>query len=137
VYTDATSPIHFKTGSGSGTTGGGGTVYVPEDCDVTSPSTYLGCIKNVFHDLFTPSDESINQFSNLYLAYKNKPPFGYVVAIQAELANLNDTGASVFTLHSLPVLNTMIFTPMRTAIIWVLWVGFTFVMYHRLKNLQI
>lgn len=112
-------------------------VWTAESCTWTDFSTWTGCLDNVFHDLFSPSSESLNQYQGLYAQFINKPPFGYIVAIQSALAGINDTNTSVFTLQSMPLLNTMIFDPIRTALIWVLWVAFAFVLYHRLKNIAI
>jgi len=134
--TTPTAPITFSTGAlpdRSTLT----PARVPEACDWTNPATFQGCISNIFQALFYPSSESLDIFGQLQDTFKNKPPFGYVTSIIEVLKNLNDTGASVFTLSSLPILNTMIFDPIRTALIWVLWVAFAFVFYHRLKNLKI
>jgi hypothetical protein len=96
-----------------------------------------GCFQNALVFLFYPSSASINQFNGLYTQFINKPPFGYIVAIQNALKGINDTNTSVFTLQSLPILNTYIFTPLYNAIEWILWVAFAFVMYHRLKNIAL
>jgi hypothetical protein len=111
--------------------------WTPEDCDWSSPSTWSGCLRNLAHETFYPSSESLTQFNNLYAEFKNKPPFGYVTAIQMELSSLNDTNTSVFTLESLPILNTNIFDPLRTGMTWLLWVAFAFVFFNRLKDIQL
>lgn len=131
-YTSARSPISFSTSALSTTAT---PAWVPEACDWTSPATYGGCISNIFYSLFFPSLDSLNQFQTLSTLYVNKPPFGYIVAVQNTLKNINDTGTSAFTLTSMPILNTFIFDPLRTALVWVLWVAFLFVLYHRLSDI--
>ena len=133
-YSSPSSDITFNTTALQNLTT---PAWAAETCDWTSPSTWTGCFNNLVHGLFYPSSESVNQFSNLYNNFKNKPPFGYVTAVISQLKNVNDTNTSVFSLQSLPILNTMIFNPMRLGIVWLLWVGFAFVIYHRLKNIQL
>jgi hypothetical protein len=129
-----TSPVSFST---NGLTTPLAPVWTPEPCTWTDFSTWTGCLNNTLHDLFSPSSESVNQFSNLYQNYIKKPPFGYVVAIQDALKNINNTSTSVFTLQSMPILNTYVFTPFRTALIWVLWVALTFMLFKRLKDINL
>lgn len=103
-------------------------------CSITD---IAGCFQNAIVFLFYPSQSSLNDFSGLYDAIKNKPPFGYISAVQTSLQGINDTQTSVFTLETMPILNTYIFTPIRTAIIWVMWLAFIFMFYHRLKNIHL
>jgi hypothetical protein len=133
--TSPTSPISFST---NGLTGAiSPPVWTAESCTWTDFSTWTGCLDNVFHDLFSPSSESLMQYNGLYAQFIHKPPFGYIVAIQTALSGINDTATSAFTLESMPILNTYIFDPIRLALAWVLWVAFAFVLYHRLKNIAI
>jgi hypothetical protein len=133
-YSTATSPVSFSTLSLATTTE---PAWTPEACDWTSPATYGGCIDNIFRALFYPSSASLTNFNNLYNMFINKPPFGYINAIINSLKGLNDTGTSVFSLQSLPILNTYIFTPIRTALAWILWVGFAFLLIKLLPSLQL
>ena len=133
--TTRTSPISFSTNALSASISP--PVWTAEACTWTDFSTWTGCLDNVFHDLFSPSAESLTQFNGLYAQFINKPPFGYVVAIQSAISNVNDTASAPFTLESMPILNTYIFDPIRLALIWVLWVAFAFVFYHRLKNIDL
>ena len=133
--TSPTSPVSFTT---NGLTGAiSPPVWTAESCTWTDFSTWTGCLDNVFHDLFSPSAESLTQYQGLYAQFINKPPFGYIVAIQNALRGINITATSPFALESMPILNTYIFDPIRLALIWVLWVAFAFVLYHRLKNIAI
>ena len=134
LFTTATSPIAFATSALSTTAT---PAYTPETCDWTSPPTYTGCIDNIFYALLYPSSSSITQFNGLYAEFINKPPFGYISAIITSLQGLNDTGTSAFSLQSLPILNTYIFTPIRTALGWILWFGFAFLLIKLLPSLQL
>jgi hypothetical protein len=133
--TSPTSPISFSTNGLTGTISP--PVWTAESCTWTDFSTWTGCLDNVFHDLFSPSSESLTQYEGLQAQFINKPPFGYVVAIQSALSGINDTNTAPFTLESMPILNTYIFDPIRLALAWVLWVAFAFVLYHRLKNIAL
>lgn len=113
------------------------TIYIPATCSWNDFGTWGGCISNVLHDVFMPSSSSLAQFNGLYTTYANKPPFGYITAIQTQLREINDTGTSIFTLFSLPVLNTYIFTPLRVAFTWIFWLGFAFLLFKRFKDIQL
>lgn len=123
------SPVSFNVVSDPTT---GSTGYTT--CSITD---LAGCFQNALVYLFYPSSASLNQFNGLYNEFVDKPPFGYIVAIQNALKGINDTSTSIFTLQSMPILNTYIFNPIYIALEWVLWVAFAFVLYHRLKNIQL
>jgi hypothetical protein len=134
LYTTATAPITFSTTALATTAT---PAYVPEVCSWADISTYGGCLDNVFYALFFPSSDSLTQFQGLYTQYISKPPFGYILAIQTALKGVNDTNTSVFLLQSMPVLNTYIFNPLRTALAWILWLGFAFLLFKRFQDIQL
>ena len=143
VLDDGSSPplSHAIDGQGSVPyTFSTGTVYIPPpsfggvDCSTFDIGCYL---QQAIQWLFYPDQQSIDQFSGLYNLVIHKPPFGYVTAINAELTNINDTNTSAFTLQSLPILNTYIFDPLRTGLAWLLWFGFAYDLFHRLKNIHL
>ncbi len=105
-----------------------------KDCSVTEVA---GCIQNALLFLFYPSSNSLSQFTGLYSTIENKPPFGYVTAINSILKNLNDTETAIFELQSMTLLNTYIFIPFREAINWLMWLGFAFILFHRFKNIHL
>jgi len=98
------------------------------------PANYI-CAALQF--LFIPSNASLQQFGNIKTKIENKPPFGYISLINSDLQGVNDTASSTITLESLPILNTYIFDPIRTGLIWVFWFGFAFILFHRLKNIDL
>ena len=104
-------------------------------CDTfTFPANYI-C--DALQYLFIPSTDSFKQFTKIQSRVINKPPFGYVSEINTDLQGVNDTASSTITLESLPILNTYIFDPIRSGLIWVFWFGFAFILFHRLKNIDI
>lgn len=103
-------------------------------CSITD---IAGCLQNAIVYLFYPSPGALSSFNDLYDTFKNKPPFGYISAVQTALNGINDTETSAFTLETMPILDTYIFTPVRTALIWVLWVAFVFIFYRRLSNIHL
>ena len=131
---DHSQSVSFKVGMGSSISTGG---YTPEPCSWSDFSTWGGCFSNTIYALFYPSSDSLSQFNTLYVTYRTKPPFGYINAIQQTLTSINDTGTSAFTLQTMPVLNTYIFTPLRVAFTWILWLGFAFLLFKRFKDIQL
>ena len=113
------------------------TSYTSQPCTWSDFNTWGGCLQNISYALFVPTQQSLNQFNDMVTTYKNKPPFGYISAIQTQLASVNDTNTSVFTLQTMPILNTYIFNPLRVAFAWILWLGFTFLLFRRFKDIQL
>ena len=133
-HSDHSASVSFMVGAGSSISSGG---YTPQACSWLDFSTWGGCISNIIYTMFNPSQASIQQFNSLYTTYRTKPPFGYINAIQLTLATVNDTGTSIFSLQSMPILNTYIFTPLKIAFTWILWVGFAFLLFKRFKDIQL
>lgn len=80
---------------------------------------------------------NINQFTALWDNLKTKPPFGYFTLSYNALLGLDNNSTPAFTLVQMPILMTLIFTPLRTGLIWVLWVVFLFAFIKRLKHIEI
>jgi hypothetical protein len=115
------------------------TFSVPPTFGGNDCSTFdVGCyIASAFQWLFTPSQNVLDNFAGLYTLFEHKPPFGYVIAIKNALTDINITETSAFTLETMPILNDYIFDPFRLALAWVLWVGFAYVLFSRVKDLQL
>ena len=90
--------FHVQTDPSVGTSG-----YTT--CSITD---IAGCMQNALVFLFYPSSASLSQFNGLYNQFIHKPPFGYIVAIQSTLQNVNISGTSAFTLQSMPILTLFI-----------------------------
>jgi hypothetical protein len=128
-------------------------VYYPpssfENITSTIPisSTTIACDSgNIISDsfcgvltwLFVPSPASFTQFINLKSAIENKPPFGYFTAIKTSLSSLTVGTTSLMLVNaSTTQAFSAIFSPLRTGLVWILWLMFAFWIFHRLRNLQI
>lgn len=112
---------------------------IPPDFGGIDCSTFdVGCyMQQALQYLFMPSQDALNDFFDLYDLVKNKPPFGYVFAVYDTISNVDIGENEAFELQSMPVLNEFIFFPIRTALIWIFWIAFLFVFYHRLKNIHL
>lgn len=85
--------------------------------------TDFGIIGNTFRDvgifLFSPSSASLNQFNTLGSLLQNKPPIGYFTALKSSFTGIASGSATVSIgiggFHA-------IFDPLRTGLIWLLWI---------------
>lgn len=103
-------------------------------CSITAIG---GCFQNALAFLFFPSPGILNQFSTLWSLIQNKPPFGYVSQTIIGLRSLNASSSPVFSFGDIPLVDT-IFTPFRTGLAGLLWVGFFIAFYRgRLRHLDI
>lgn len=128
----------FKRGINNWGLGTTGYSPIPEILGNTCSSYDVGCyLGQVIQYLFMPSQTTLDRFKTLFDLVKNKAPFGYIFTINTALAGLNDTETEVFTLGNITGLDTYIFTPIRTSLIWVLWLVFAFSFYKRVKNIEI
>jgi hypothetical protein len=102
-------------------------------CSITAIG---GCFQNALAFLFYPT-ASLDQFSTLWQTVQNKPPFGYVSQTLNSLRSLNASSTPAFSFGTLPLMDS-IFTPFRTGLSALLWLGFFIVFYRgRLRHLDI
>lgn len=96
-----------------------------------------GCFQNALAFLFYPSPGILDQFRFLWSLIQNKPPFGYVSQTITGLRSLNASSTPAFSFGNIPLVDT-IFTPFRTGLAALLWVGFFIAWYRgRLRHLDI
>jgi len=107
---------------------------VYETCDVADLFCY---IKNAFKWAFTVPSTTFSKFTELKDSLKNKAPFGYITAIYNLFANLNNTTTPAFTLQAVTPITSLVFTPIRTALVWLLYLIFAFMLFKRFKDIQI
>jgi len=86
---------------------------------------------NLYVSLFVPSDTALNQFSGLWDNIKNKPPFGYFVAISAAMSGI---AVGTTTLAFAGISEISIFGTLRIVLMVLLWFLFVFWIFHRLRN---
>jgi len=107
----------------------GGVNPVPTTCEGGGFFDNLLC--NLYVSLFIPSNTALNQFSGLWDNIKNKPPFGYFVAISAAMSGI---AVGTTTLAFAGISDISIFGTMRPILIAILWFLFAFWIFHRLRN---
>ena len=80
---------------------------------------------NVFQWLFFPSSVSTDSFQSLTTTFQSKAPFAYFYSITGALNSLSATATPAFSLStSTGALDTTIFQPLKTGLIWLLWIMF-------------
>jgi hypothetical protein len=80
----------------------------------------------------------VNNFIQLYNTLSTKPPLGYFTAIKAALNTLSVGTTSLILVNaSTTQAFSAIFTPLRTGLIIILWLMFSFWLFHRLRHLEI
>lgn len=107
---------------------------VYEDCTTGDIACYL---RNALVWAFTVPDGTFEKFSDLKETLRTKAPFGYASSVYDVLGGFNDTGTATFTLKSIPVLNTLIFDPIRLGLSWLFYIAFAFALYHRFKDINV
>jgi len=87
--------------------------------------------------LFAPTQASLQQFTDLKSRIENKPPFGYFTLLKNNMASISATSTPIVGL-TLPV-NTQanIFTPLRTALILVVWFAGAVWLYRRVIKIHL
>lgn len=103
-------------------------------CDTNDPwYQYSLCKIGVW--LFVPSQSVLNQFSNLTADISQKPPIGYFTSIKNALSGLtSSTPAFTINVSSTDPVATKFFTPIRTGLIWILWLAFAFWIFNRFRH---
>ena len=95
------------------------------------------CLTGIMSYLFTPSDASISQFTDLKIQIQNKPPFGYFNIIKDNLININSSSTEAFSFVIPEFIQTFIFEPFKIALGGILWfIGLVW-LYNRLKHIQL
>jgi hypothetical protein len=82
-----------------------------------------------------PDTGVFSNFTDLFDKVRSKPPIGYLTAISAALGGLG-TSSVPYSLGDVSAFSG-IFSPIRTALAWVLWFVFAFWVVHRLRNLAL
>jgi len=134
--------LNITTATSTGTTTQGASL---EDCKKTGglvDFSYFACmignrIADIFQWLFLPKDGSLNQYQAFKTTVETKAPFGYFVLIKNAIQGVNASTTSAFTLTLDQGVLTGIITPLRTALSWILLMGFGFWFYMRMKHLDI
>lgn len=87
--------------------------------------------------LFVPTQSTLNQFQTIQNNLQNKPPFGYMAAVQTALnATATTTISSPFTTSTLAAISTLS-TPLRAIFETLLWVLFVFWLFHKIRDIKL
>lgn len=125
-----TSPVNFNVVTNPA--GGGDTGYTT--CSITD---LAGCFQNAIVYLFYPSQTSLSQFTEVMNTIKTKPPIGYISGIITAIGSFDLNATPTLTFATFTPLNTYVFTPFRTGLVWVLWVIFAFLLFKRFQQFDL
>jgi hypothetical protein len=103
-------------------------------CD-ESAGTFSYSICNLFVGLFIPNPSVFDAFTGLYDQIENKPPIGYLTAISDALGGVG-TSTAPYSISAVSAFSGF-FSPIRTALSWILWLVFAFWIINRLRHLQL
>jgi hypothetical protein len=133
--------LNITTSTSTGSTTNGASL---QQCKSTSliDFDFFACeignrFSDVFQWLFQPKAGSLDQYQPMVTTLQTKMPFGYFFLIKNAIIGVNASSTSTFTLTLDQGVLSGIITPLRTALAWVLLMGFGFWFYMRMKHLDI
>lgn len=95
--------------------------------------------KKLFDTLFIPTSEEVEWgfgFKQLYEKIQTKPPFGYGFLVYDLISGVGNETEGAFELEELTPITDQIFTPIRTAFVWLLWFLFFWFLIKRFKHFE-
>lgn len=105
-------------------------------CDPNSGLfAYSAC--NMLLYLFVPPAGTFDEIAKIYTRVENKPPFGYIPAIQTAFGGFNSSSSAAFSFPDVSALDAGIFDPLRIGVAWALWLLFGFWVFHKFRNIQL
>lgn len=116
-----------------------------KDCSqftsATDPNYYL-CplitgINASIRWLFMPDTASIESVFGLFDILKAKAPLGYFFLLKDSISGISSTSTPIVTYTAPTEIKEYIFTPIRTAFVWIFWFFFAFNFYKILKVTKI
>ena len=99
-------------------------------------SWVVNSILGVIKFLFVPSNTIFDQWTSLYQMISAKPPVGYFYAIINVVNQVGATSKPAFVLAGVSSLGSF-FDPIKTGIAWLLWFGFAFWIFNRIRHLDL
>lgn len=108
------------------------TAYIAPDC-----STLGNFWQTLLCSVFTPTTQSLSQYTNIAGLISTKAPFGYFPLIRNAINNNLSTTTSAFNLTAIAPMEASVFAPLKTGITFILWLGFAMWIYNRLRLLDI
>jgi len=102
-------------------------------CD-SSSGVFANSLCKLLQAVFYPSQQSIDNFSDLKAALENKPPFGYISSFNDAMGDLSSGASSTLDLSDLSGIG--IFDDFRDLLDWVLWFLFGFWVYNKFRHMK-
>lgn len=87
--------------------------------------------------LIKPSDTTFDRFKSLKTAIEKKPPFGYISVSLDVINGLTASSTGIFSLQQEGNITATIFDPIKNGLGMVLYVFWAFVMFHRVRHIDI
>jgi hypothetical protein len=87
--------------------------------------------------LLKPSDNTFDRFKSLKTSIENKPPFGYISVSLDVIDGLTASSTGIFALQQEGNITTTIFDPIKSGLSMILYVFWAFVMFHRVRHIDI
>jgi hypothetical protein len=87
--------------------------------------------------LFKPSDTTFDRFKSLKTSIEKKPPFGYISVSLDVVNGLTASSTGIFSLQQEGNITATIFDPIKNGIGMILYVFWAFVMFHRVRHIDI
>ena len=85
--------------------------------------------------LFVPDSNTLNKYSTLTSGISTKVPIGYFTSVSALISQFSSsTPAFALGIDENDPTNTTFFDPIRTGLIWILWLAFAFWLFHRFRH---
>lgn len=105
--------------------------------DCSGGSIISNSLCYVLKYLFYPSQQSVYNFYDIKAEVENKPPFGYYKAVKDELSEIS-TSTPLFNFPTgLTTSTSSPFYLFRSGLNWLLWLLFTFWLFHRIRHLEL
>jgi len=106
--------------------------------DLTCEDFDLFCyMKKAFTWLLYPSSGLIQSYTGLLETLQSKPPIGYFTIVKDNILGLNASSTPAVTIVVPTEIKEVIFDPIDIALGGILWAGFAFLFYKRLKHITI
>lgn len=94
-------------------------------------------IKNAFIWAFSTDNINLSRFDEFKTLLNTKPPVGYITGIFNSIDSLESSQTATFQLEEFTPVMDLIFTPIRNALVWILYFAFAFALFMRFRHIQL
>jgi len=92
---------------------------------------------NLISWLFVPPADVFSPFTNLWSSISNKPPIGYFTQIETSLSGLTVASGSYYLTFSGLDSGASPLAPLKTGMVWIMWLLLAFWILHRIRLLEV